>query len=704
MDNCEEHCTMFDENGLHLAFGHLDDGALALLHFGPAPFVPATIGDDQSRKRRFRIVQAHCSGENQCDHHGEKHTRGSLSSRLIFDRIDDERNSYGRKLAIVQHDAEQAQVISHVQFYDGLPAVRSWTEVVNTGDEPLGLEYVSSFALTGLAKEGMHEWDEKSRVHIGHNTWCGEAQWKAYPITDLGLDRLGGSTMKRVHLSTTGTWPTSSYLSMGAFENTETSDVLIWEIEHNGSWSWEISTLAGTLYLLLSGPCETEHHWWKALAPGERFTSVPVSVACVNGSFDQAVAALTDYRRRTRRPNADNAACPVIFNDYMNCLSGNPATATLMPLIDAAAEAGCEYFVIDAGWYDDGWWWDTVGEWLPAKTRFPNGITEPLDRIRQRGMVPGLWLELEVMGVKCPLVAQWPDECFFVRHGRPVIDNGRYQLDFRHPRVLQHADEVLARLVEEYGVGYVKMDYNINAGPGTEVAADSFGDGLLQHNRAYLAWLDRVFVRYPDLVIENCGSGGLRMNHALLSRCSIQSSSDQGDRRKYASIAAGCLAAVTPEQCAVWSYPQRNGDEEETIFNMVNCLLMRIHQSGHLSELSPERLALVREGIACYKTYREKLPRAHPFWPLGLPSLRDGWVTCGLELGDEALLAVWRVHDDADTLEIPLARCPLRVHQAELLYPKQYPVGFSLSPDGRALVVQLPQPCTARLFRLTGKT
>jgi alpha-galactosidase len=60
------------------------------------------------------------------------------------------------------------------------------------------------------------------------------------------------------------------------------------------------------------------------------------------------------------------------------------------------------------------------------------------------------------------------------------------------------------------------MDYNINAGSGTELKADSFGDGLLAHNRAYLAWLDHIFSEYPELVIENCSSGGMRMDYALL--------------------------------------------------------------------------------------------------------------------------------------------------------------------------------------------
>ena len=67
----------------------------------------------------------------------------------------------------------------------------------------------------------------------------------------------------------------------------------------------------------------------------------------------------------------------MVFNDYMNTLMGDPTTAKLLPLIDAAAGAGAEVFCIDAGWYDNGTsWWDSVGEWQPS--------TDPLPR-RHRG-------------------------------------------------------------------------------------------------------------------------------------------------------------------------------------------------------------------------------------------------------------------------------------------------------------------------------
>ena len=383
---------------------------------------------------------------------------------------------------------------------------------------------------------------------------------------------------------------------------------------------------------------------------------------------------------------------------------GDPTTEKEFPLVDAAEKAGCEYFVIDAGWYADGNWWDSVGEWQESKKRFPNGVREVTDYIRSKGMIPGVWLELEVMGINCKKASILPDECFFLRHGKRVYDRSRYQLDFRHPLVIEHVTEVIDRVVRDYGVGYIKMDYNIEPGIGTEVDADSFGDGLLEHERAYLAWLDGIYKKYPDLVIENCSSGGLRMDYAMLARNSIQSTSDQEDYRNYATISANAAIGVTPEQAAIWSYPLRDGTEEEVIFNMVNALLLRIHQSGHLAEISPERFELVKEGIDCYKEIRSGIKDGVPFWPMGWADNEEKHLAAGIRVpGDVIYLGVWRRGGEAG-FEVPLDRAfPGKELEVSCIYPKACGDVFHYDDYSKTLQIHFPETYMARLFQIKVK-
>lgn len=692
------------ENGIHMVWKIREDGGVRLLHFSALPFDEKTIKNDYE-ENGCRLVELEAAGYDRPEErHGTKYIVTAPGYRMKYLSHKDERNETGRKLEICTGDEESGlQAINHFQFFDGIAMVRCWCEVKNTGTETQTLEYVSTFNLNGVEKEGVLTPDEKIRIGVVHNAWQKELQVKEYSLPDAGMEfaqfKAPVRSSKAFEITNTGNWSAKSYIPMGYVANTETGSRLFWQIEHNGSWHWEVSDFTNHLYVQLSGPTEQQSHWFKDLKPGDTFTTVPAGVGAVTGELGEMAKELTKYRRAIRRKNQDNEKLGVIFNDYMNCLWADPTTEKEIPLIDAAAKAGCEYFCIDAGWYADGFWWDAVGEWKPSQKRFPNGIKEVIDYIRSKGMIPGLWLELEVMGIKSPMVEKMPEKAFFQRHGKRIYDRSRYQLDFRQPEVIAHANEVIDRLVREYGIGYIKMDYNIEPGIGTEVDASCPGEGLLGHERAYLAWLDSVFQRYPDLIIENCSSGGLRMDYAMLSRYSIQSTSDQEDYRYYATISANAPLAVAMEQAAVWSYPKAGASEEETIFNMVNAILLRIHQSGHLAKITDVQKDLVKEALDYYKTIRGDIRQAYPYWPIGTSGYSDDWSALALDAGKKHYVAVWR-RGGKDRISLPMTRLAGKEVKVRCAYPQNRPVIFGWNAAESSLSVRMEEEICARLFEI----
>lgn len=656
----------------------------------------------------FSPVEIHVTGDDNY-HKGVKLISASVTKRLKFVSYNESASKAGKRVTITQKDDQtQLVVTSYFDLFDDTVAVRSWSTVENVGDDAQGLEYLSSFALSGVVQAADYGGNFATHVEISEpsNEWQAELQWHTQRLKDYGMNfRADGTgreaTTKRVSMTNTGSWSCSEWSPNGVLSNTTTGQAAMWQIEHNGSWHSEIDD-AGDGRLLrveLFGPEEVDSHWWKNLQPGETFKSVPIGFVQMNGDFEDVVDEMTTYRRNIRRKNDDNQTLPVIFNDYMNGLFGDPTTEKEMPLVHAAAKAGAEYFVIDCGWYADGYWWDSVGEWQVSKKRFPNGVQEVTQEIRRLGMVPGLWLEIEVMGVNCPLASKLPDDWFFMRHGKRVIDVNRYHLDFRNPKVREYASSIVDRLVNEYGLGYIKMDYNIITGIGSDLDSDSVGDGLLQHNRAYLNWIDGLFEKYPDLVIENCGSGGMRHDYAMLSRHSIQSMTDQTKYVRNGQISAASATAVTPEQAAIWSYPLVKGDAEEAIYNMVNAMLVRIHQSGYLNQLTPERFKMVAEGIDVYKTYRDKIPTSLPVWPTGVPTMDDKSATFGLKTSDAIYLGVWNCQDMAQNITVDLSRYADAV-SVEQLYPKQDDK-VDVKVNQTHLNFSFPEGKMARLYKIT---
>ena len=609
-------------------------------------------------------------------------------------------------------------------------ALRSWVRLENRGEHPVTIQSVTSFLCGGLGTGAGPDDLADLDVRWAENDWMAEGRWQARALRDAlpDLDRptLGADPRGCLSVSSTGTWSSGRYLPVGAVVNRRTGHAWAWQIEHNGGWHWQVGECArhfpglgpgpharhardavSGAYLALLGPVDTEHHWQVTLGPGDAFTTVPVSVAVSPDGFDGAIGGLTAIRRAIRRPHDDGRRLPVIFNDYMNTLMGDPTTERLLPLIDAAAEAGAEYFCIDSGWYaeiDEGWW-DTVGAWRPSRSRFPGGIGEVLDHIRGAGMVPGLWLEPEVVGVQSDVATQLPPDAFFQRGGQLVVEHGRYQLDLRHPAAVKHLDQVVDFLVGELGVGYFKFDYNIAVGPGPDTGGLSAGAGLLAVNRAQLDWLDAVLDRYPGLVIENCSSGGMRTDYALLSRMQLQSTSDQQGYLRYPPIAAAAPAAIAPEQAAVWAYPQPEFTAGEIAFTMVNALLGRVHLSGHLNRMSGPQRELVAEAVRVYKeSLRPAIARSVPFWPLGLPRWDDSWVALGLRAPDSSHVAVWHrgqaMDADSGTATLPVPHLRGTQVTPRVIYPRHAGAEASWDAERGTLTVSLQNPPAACVLRL----
>lgn len=699
--------------GLSLQISLDDQCAPCIDHILPAGHKPLTNVSPHFVSSKLPLNGVRVAGQGHTTSKTAKAMVGGvLSSRLRYQHHVERKDDASFMLDIVSCDKIIGIQATHTfQVFASIPVLRSWTTLRNQSLGFMTIMQASSLSIGGLTN-GARSWSESYSVWVAHNTWFREAQWQKSSLADVGIDDVGlfelndghRATMARYSVSNQGSMSTQTHLPMGAVARKDGLDTWLWQIEHNGSWRWEIGDWQDGLYVAAGGPTQADHDWEAVLRPGETFVSIPVAVCHVADSLEEAFATLTDYRRCLLRPHVDYERLPIIFNDYMNCLMGDPTEEKIQALLEPVRGCGAEYFVIDAGWYaDDSNWWDDVGAWEPSQKRFPSGFKALLDGIRGKGLIPGLWLEPEVVGTRSILAKQLPSSAFFQQCGQRVEERGRYQLDFSQCIVREHLDGVVDRLVRDFGVGYFKFDYNIDVMTGTDADVTrgvSTGAAHLAHHRAYLQWVQDLLSRHDGLVIENCSSGAQRIDYAMLSVHTIQSTSDQQDPLLYAAIAAASPTAVVPEQSASWAYPQRQWSDETNVVTMINSLLGRVHLSGRLDDLELTQYELVREAMQVYRdVIREKLRTARPFWPLGLPRWHDEWIALGLAAADgTVLLAVWR-RAGSTKCSLPLPRQHRKLCAVSLLYPAKFEARVEVE-DG-SLSIELPAAPCARLLQLS---
>jgi alpha-galactosidase len=567
------------------------------------------------------------------------------------------------RLDIVQADALTGLRITTTFIASAaIPAARVVTSVLNESKEPLVVEAVSSFATGAVVYPGESTSDlvlySGMSEQLAENRWSARSLWSHTALADFDPTLHKQPGRGAVAAISTSTWSTARALPTAALENRLTGRSIAWQVEHNGGWRWEVDNVRDgedSVAIVLLGPEDLDHHWSEELAAGASFTSVPISIAVAATGFVGAGGELTEHRRWLRRERRADRDSLLVFNDYMNTINGDPTTERLLPLIDAAGRAGAECFCIDAGWYDDTLadWWPTVGEWIPSDRRFPcGGLARVVTAIRDAGMKLGLWLEPEVVGVRSPVAQSLPDAAFLQRHGRRVTEHDRFFLDLRHPDARGHLDATFDRLIRTFDVDFFKLDYNVTPGAGTDLQTFSVGAGLLAHNRAHLGWISDLRRRYPRIVFENCSSGAMRADFAMLELFDLQSTSDQQDFRLYPTIAAGAPAQMLPEQAGNWAYPQPWMSDEEIAFTMVTGLSGRLYLSGFLDGMTREQLQLVSEATALFKQIRGDIAKAVPSWPLGLPDWDADSVALTLTAPERTLVYVW--HRGGKDAEISL--------------------------------------------------
>lgn len=557
------------------------------------------------------------------------------------------------RLAIVQRSIDDAE-LSTVSIFDGFAnnsAVRCSTIVSSPHEYPV--EAVSSLNFA-LPLHQAHIDVDHLNVLWADSSWTMENQWRSYPLRDVTIrDRnwkanpgRGNARFARKSMST---WSTSEFMPFGIVEAVGTGAPderpfsVAWQVEHNGPWEWEIGELDPGLRVTAYGPEYEDHQWFSMLGEGHDIVTVTATFAICAGDWRQAADEMTLKRRAMRsiksyelgrsQQYADSCSL-VVYNDYLHTVMGNPTWERESRLIDGAAQAGADVFCMDAGWFDEtGHWWNSVGDWLPAATRYGTvRFAGLIHAIQAHGMRAGLWIEPEIVAVDTEAAHTLPDDAFFMRHGSRVMDEHRYHLDFRSRAARDHANAAIRRLINEFGISDIKIAYNTTPGPGSDVRTQSVGAALLDHCRAVQDWVDELRRTYPDVIVENSAAGAMRADQAMLLRMDLQSTSDQRDPAIYAAIAATASMTMLPEQQANWSFVPTvvQGSTEQAVLWLCNGIQGRLYLSGALDELDDERLDLVHAAVAVHRDLLRHQRHMLPWWPNGLPDFNDDWIAYGL--------------------------------------------------------------------------
>ncbi|HEY7637666.1 MAG TPA: alpha-galactosidase [Gemmatimonadales bacterium] len=401
------------------------------------------------------------------------------------------------------------------------------------------------------------------------------------------------------------------------------------------------------------------------LGPGDTITLPRAVFTATSGDLDDAANQMHGYQRRYLVPRVKTNEPPLVqFNTWFP-LGPKVDISNTIQAADAAAAIGAEVYVLDSGWYTSGDWERTLGDYEPDLHKFPRGLEELAEHVHGKGMKFGLWVEIENAGIESRLFREHPEWCL-PYDGKPWITANRCQLDFANPAVRQWATGTVDRLVSRYRLDWIKIDYNIDVGDRFDPArAGQSGRRLYDHLTAYYSWLDAVRAAHPDLVVENCSSGGLRLDLGIMGHTHTAWLSDVVDPMASVALGYGCTVQFAPEICNHWMV----GDADSGVVDSTRPpgwwdFMLRVPMNGQfgISGRIPEWSAAVREhaaaNVALYKRIRATITGADVYH-LTPPPRRNapaGWTALEYAQpgGKRALVLAYRLARSAEQATLRL--------------------------------------------------
>lgn len=176
-----------------------------------------------------------------------------------------------------------------------------------------------------------------------------------------------------------------------------------------------------------------------------------------------------------------------------------------------------DYYWIDAEWYGrtegNTAWWANVGNWEVKKTLYPNGFKPLSDALRKSGRELMLWFEPERVFRDTPWRSQLKN--WLLDFGG---DNALFNLG--NPEAHKFLTDFISTKITEFGLGCYRQDFNMDPLPFWQKADPHNRQGIseIRHIEGLYAFWDDLLQRHPGLIIDNCASGGRRLDLETLGR------------------------------------------------------------------------------------------------------------------------------------------------------------------------------------------
>jgi alpha-galactosidase len=299
---------------------------------------------------------------------------------------------------------------------------------------------------------------------------------------------------------------------------------IIGAVGWTGDWSAQFNRHADSEVHIAAGMQRTHLR----LRPGEEIRTPRMLLFFWEGDITEAHNAFRRFilAHHTPRPNGKLVQTPISTASWGEERADEQIA---MARLWKDSDIPMDHFWIDAGWYGDAPfredatvfnspWGSQVGNWFPNREAYPDGLKPVGDALKEMGFKFLLWIESERAYKGTRIVTEHPEWFLTIEKDGERHPSQLFNLGI--PEARQYLTDLISSIISKAGLSVYRQDFNMNPGPYWQAAdaQDRVGMSEIRHIEGLYAMWDELLERHPGLVIDNCASGGRRIDLETISR------------------------------------------------------------------------------------------------------------------------------------------------------------------------------------------
>lgn len=403
---------------------------------------------------------------------------------------------------VCKDNVEETQVILCYSVFEKMNVITRNVRIENQSKEPLYLNKVLSMCID-------MDYEEQDFITLD-GLWAKERMITRRKLTN-GKQSVGSNCGVSSHQAN----PFIAVVEKGATQ--ENGNVYGFNLVYSGNFIAQAEVSQLELLRITMGISQ-EHFCWR-LNPGEIFDAPEVVMVFSNQGIGNMTRTFHDlYRRHLIRGKYANQSRPVLINNW-EATYFDFDEEKIYSIAEEAAKNKIEMLVLDDGWFgerND----DTcgLGDWYVNENKLKGGLKSLVKRINDLGMKFGLWFEPEMISPNSQLYRKHPDWAIAIPGREPALGRKQLVLDITRKEVRENIYAQMYAVLKSANIEYVKWDMNRHLSDLGSIGLEADCQGELSHRYVLALYelQERLITDFPNLLLENCSSGGGRYDPGML--------------------------------------------------------------------------------------------------------------------------------------------------------------------------------------------